>query len=122
MPMRLQKEEKIALVLLLMAFSSLAIAAWAMGGLDQSTNAKAASKVSVEGNILGINPTKGGGNLILQLDSAPEAIFIPQDSGAKEVMDKIKIGDRIRVRGSPTEFQGAREIKVDWARDVEVIE
>lgn len=119
--MRLQKEEKIAVVLLLMAISSLAIAAWAIGGFEQSVTAEDRSKVSVEGKVLKINPTKSGGNLIIQLDSVPASIFVSQDSGAQEIMSRVKIGDEIRARGRMTEFQGADEIKVDRAGDIEII-
>ncbi|MFB3765089.1 MAG: OB-fold nucleic acid binding domain-containing protein [Methanotrichaceae archaeon] len=117
----LQKEEKIAVILLLMALSSLAIAAWAIGGFDQGTAANTGSGVSVEGMILGLNPTKSGGNLIIQLDSTSADIFIAQDSGAQEILGKVKIGDRIWVKGRLTEYQGSKEIQVDSARDVEVI-
>ncbi|MGA9099817.1 MAG: hypothetical protein WB392_12900 [Methanotrichaceae archaeon] len=119
--MRLQKEEKIAIVLLLMALSSLAIAAWSIGGLEQSATTNVNSEVSVEGMVLGLNPTKSGGNVILQLDSTPAAVFVSQNSGAKEVMGKVKIGDRIRVMGKETDFQGSKEITVNRAKDVEVI-
>jgi DNA/RNA endonuclease YhcR with UshA esterase domain len=120
--MIIQKEEKIAMVLLLMALGSLVVAAWAVGGFEQSATATADSGVSVDGVVLELNPTKSGGNLILKLDSTPAAIFVPQGSGAQDVMDKVKIGDRIRVKGSPTQFQGSEEIKVDRALDIKVIE
>ncbi len=73
--MRLQKEEKVALVLLLMALSSLIIAAWAIGGLEQSMTS-ASSAFSIEGKVLELNPTKSGSNLIIKLDSIPESIFV----------------------------------------------
>ncbi len=120
--MRLQKEEKIAVVLLLMALSSLTIAAWAIGSLDQSATTNANSEVSVEGKVLELNPTKSGGNVILQLDSTPTAIFISQNSGAKEIMGKVKIGDSIRVKGRQADFQGSKEITVNKATDVEVLD
>ncbi len=123
--MRLQKEEKIALILLLMALSSLAIAAWAFSGSEQesvqSTATAKDSSVSVEGIVLEMNPTKSGGNLLIRLDSTPAAIFVPQDSGAKDVMSKVKIGNKIEVKGRPTEFQGAEEIKVDRVKDIEIV-
>lgn len=120
--MRLQKEEKIAVVLLLMALSSLAIAAWAIGGFEQSATAAASSAVSVEGKVLELNPTKSGGNLIIKLDSTPASIFVPQDSGAQEIMSKVKIGDKIRARGMIADFQGSKEIKAGRAGDIEVLE
>ena len=108
-------------MLLLMALSSLTVAAWAIGSFDQSSTTNVNSVVSVEGKVLEINPTKSGGNVILQLDSTPEAAFVSQNSGAKEVMGKVKIGDMIRVKGKETDFQGSKEIAVNSAEDVEVI-
>ena len=120
--MRLQKEEKIAAVLVLMALSSLAIAAWATGGFEQSVTSAVSSQVSVKGKVIELNPTKSGGNLIIKLDSVPASIFVPQDSGAQEIMSKVKIGDKIRAKGRMTEFQGSEEIKASKAGDIEVIE
>ncbi len=119
--MRLQKEEKIAIILLMMALGSLAIAAWTFGSSEQSMTAKVESSASVEGTVLEMNPTKSGGNLLIQLDSTSAAIFIPQDSGAQEIMDRIHIGDRIRVKGKITDFHGSEEIKIDRVKDIEVI-
>jgi len=120
--LRLQKEEKIAAVLVLMALSSLAIAAWATGGFEQSVTSAVSSQVSVKGKVIELNPTKSGGNLIIKLDSVPASIFVPQDSGAQEIMSKVKIGDKIRAKGRMTEFQGSEEIKASKAGDIEVIE
>lgn len=122
MLLRLQKEEKIAIVLLLMAISSLGVAAWAVGGFEKSVTANANSEVSLEGKVIELNPTKSGGNVVLQLDSTPTAVFISQSSGAKEVIGKVKIGDRIRVKGKLTDFQGSKEIAVNMAKDVEMID
>ena len=108
-------------MLLLMALSSLTIATWAIGGLEQSTTVNANSEVSVEGKVLELNPTKSGGSVILQLDSTPAAVFVSQNSGAQEIMSKVKIGDRIRVKGKQTDYQGSKEIAVNSAKDVEVI-
>ncbi len=122
--MRMQKEEKIVLVLLLMALGSLAVAFWAFGPegsvVNGSTSAQKDASLSVEGTVLEVKSTKSGGNLLLKLDSTPLSIFVPASSGAGEVQEKVKPGDRVRVKGTVSEYQGSEEILVERARDVEI--
>ena len=79
--MRMQKEEKIVVVLLLMALGSLAVAFWAFspedGGQKSSSDSMSQKDagLSVEGLVLEIKPTKSGGNLLLKLDSTPASDF-----------------------------------------------
>ena len=119
--MRMQKEEKIVVVLLLMALGSLAVAFWAFGPEEVAT-AGATQKdagLSVEGLVLEMSPTKSGGNLLLRLDSTPLSIFVPASAGAGEVQGEIKPGDRVRVKGTVEEYQGTEELKVARAGDIE---
>ncbi|VVB68769.1 Uncharacterised protein [uncultured archaeon] len=122
--MRMQKEEKVAAVLLLMALGSLAVAFWAFGpedGASDSTSREKDASLSVQGLVLEVKPTKSGGNLLLKLDSTPLSIFIPASAGAGEVQNKVKIGDRVAVRGLVWEYQGEEELKVARAADVQII-
>lgn len=123
--MRMQKEEKIVVVLLLMALGSLAVAFWAFGPEDGapevSSVAEKASSLSVQGLVLEVNPTKSGGNLLLKLDSTPLSIFIPASAGAGEVQNKVKLGDRVVVKGSVSEYQDEEELKVAKAGDVQIV-
>jgi DNA/RNA endonuclease YhcR with UshA esterase domain len=122
--MRMQKEEKIVVVLLLMALGSLAVAFWAFG-LEEVTDSNAAAKkdasLYVEGLVLEMKPTNTGGNLLLRLDSTPLSIFVPASSGAGEVQKKVRVGDRVRIRGTVSVFQGTEEIKVERANDVGLV-
>jgi predicted extracellular nuclease len=70
---------------------------------------------------LEIKPTKTGGHLLLKLDSTSTPIFVPRDSGAGDVQRRVNVGDRIRVRGTATEFGGKEELKVGRAADIEVL-
>ena len=55
--MKMQKEEKIVVVLLLMALGSLAVAEWTFGSSDQSTGTGISdSSISVEGHVLSMIP------------------------------------------------------------------
>ena len=122
--MRMQKEEKIVVVLLFMALGSLAVAFWAFGPEEgdadsDSAAAKENSLLSLEGLILEIKPTNTGGNLLLQLDSTAMPVFIPASAGAGELQEKLHAGDRIRVRGTVADFHGSEELKISRASDVQ---
>jgi len=121
----MQKEEKIAVVLLLMALGSLAVAFWAFYPDEATANSAATLEKdgghSEEGLVLGIKPTNSGGNLLLSLDTTSMPIFIPSSAGAKEVMSRVHVGDLVRVRGNVAVFQGKEELKVSRAADVQLI-
>jgi hypothetical protein len=122
--MRIQKEEKIVVVLLLMALGSLAVASWAFGPEEtggSTVQSKEDSQISLEGLVQEINPTKTGGHLIIKLDSTQMSVFVPRDSGAGDVQSRVNIGDRIRVKGIAAEFGGKKELKVGRAADIEVL-
>jgi hypothetical protein len=125
--MRMQKEEKIVVVLLFMALGSLAVAFWTFGpnvGEDDSDSAAAKEDalLSLEGSILEIKPTNTGGNLILQLDSTTMPVFIPASAGAGELREQLHAGDRIRVKGTVADFHGSEELKISRASDVQRLE
>jgi len=120
--MRMQKEEKTAVVLLLMAFGSLAVAFWAFNS-DESAQGNATSndinrRVSVEGLVTEINPTKSGGNLILKLDSTTLPVFVSANAGAKEIESRIGLGDRIQVNGLLREYNDEKEIVLERLEDL----
>jgi hypothetical protein len=120
--MRMQKEEKIVVILLLMALGSLAVAQWTFGESDQSAAVdKSYSSISAEGHVLDIKPTKTGGNLLLRLDTINISIFVPRNSGADDVKSRIHSGDLVRIRGVLSEFNGNREIKIARSSDIEGI-
>lgn len=124
--MRMQKEEKIVVVLLLMALGSLAVAFWAFSPEDVGQKSPSDSMsqkdagLSVEGLVLEIKPTKSGGNVLLKLDSTLLPIFIPARAGAKELQARIQAGDRVRVRGTVSTFQGKEELVVSRQSDIQV--
>lgn len=111
----LQREEKIAVVLLLMALSSLAVAYWAFGtsGSDDDT--------SLSGRIVSIRETRTGGHLIITLDTTPMQIFLPARV-AERVRGSLSPGDRIEVRGRVSEYMGRSEIEVRRPSDIVIAE
>lgn len=123
--MRMQKEEKIVVVLLLMALGSLAVAFWTFSpeeGNGDGAAAKADSLLSLEGLILEMKPTNTGGNLLLRLDSTSMPVFIPASAGAGELREQLHAGDRIRIRGTVEDFHGSEELKISRAADVQRLE
>ena len=55
------------------------------------------------------------------LYSTPLAVFVSRDSGANEILNRIGLGDRIRVKGSLWDFNGKKEIKLKRSGDLEKI-
>jgi len=111
--MRMQKEEKIVVVLLFMALGSLSVAFWAMGDLDSS-------EVTVEGIVESIQSTMSGGHLIIRLDSTEMPIFVSSRCGAEMVKEKVQRGDRVEVVGEVSEYRDRDEIVVKGPMDVTV--
>jgi DNA/RNA endonuclease YhcR with UshA esterase domain len=124
--MRMQKEEKTAVVLLLMALGSLAVAFWAFDSGDNLQEGIASTDneglISVEGLVMEMNPTKSGDNLIIELDSTPLPVFIPRDSGAEEILRRVSLGDRIQVNGVLWEYNDNKEIKLERSGDLKIID
>lgn len=109
-------------VLLLMALGSMAVAEWTFGDSDQSSVAgKSDSSISIEGRVIEISGTKTGGNLVFQLDTTNNSIFVPSRSGAKDIQGRVHSGDNVRITGTLSEFNGKKEIKIARSADVVVI-
>ncbi len=132
--MRMQKEEKTVIVLLLMALASLAVAYWTFALEEDSALAGSATlsgldkpaevdqdRISLEGSILNLKRTMSGGHLLINLDSTTSPVFIPHNSGAEELSSRLKMGDRIRVTGAKKSFQGKEEIEVSRSSDLQII-
>ncbi len=128
--MRMQKEEKIVVILLFMALGSLAAAFWAFSpeGSSVPDTGEAASLgdssslITLEGRITRAESTRTGGNLILNLDSTAMPVFIPASAGAKELSIQMKRGVRVRITGTITSYQGEDELKVSQKADVSLLE
>ena len=135
--MRMQKEEKVVVVLLLMALGSLAVAFWAFssdsfpsGSFDSDSSDSASGSlwngegkaggqsISLQGSIVELKRTGSGGHLLISLDSTSLPVFVPARSGAEELAGALKRGDRIEVKGTVREYQGREEIEVSRSSDV----
>ena len=117
----MQKEEKVVVVLLLMALGSLFAASWALGDFDPPAEPdRVPTSIVAEGQVSSIATTEGG-HLIIRLQYSAMPIFVKSESGALDVATRVAKGDQIRVRGEVSEYQGRRELSVQRAEDVEVL-
>ncbi len=116
----MQKEEKVVVVLLIMAVLSLIIGYFGFSSQVEtySKDSKIGERVYVEGTILSRQMTGTGDNLILKLSNIEVNVFISKNNGAKEVYNSVKTGDRVRITGKVQEYKNAREIVVESAKDV----
>ena len=116
----MQKEEKVVVVLLVMATLSLIVAYFGFSTQTQaySKDSKLGEQVYVEGVVLSKQMTRTGDNLILTLSNLNIKVFVPRDSGAKEIYDAVKTGDSVRVTGKVQEYKNSRELVVGSAGDV----
>jgi len=119
----MQKEEKVVVVLLLMAVLSLVIACFGFSPQTEaySKDSKLGERVYIEGTVVSKQMTKTGDNLILKISNLNINVFVPKNNGAKEVYNSIKIGDSVRITGKVQEYNNAREIVVESAKDVVLI-
>jgi len=116
----MQKEEKIVVVLLVMAVLSLIIGYFGFAPVANaySPESKVGDKIFVEGTILQKQMTAKGDNLILTLSNLNIKVFIAKNNGAQDVFNATKKDDKVRIEGKVAEYMNAREIVVESAKDV----
>ncbi|MDP2844889.1 MAG: OB-fold nucleic acid binding domain-containing protein [Candidatus Methanoperedens sp.] len=116
----MQKEEKIVVVLLIVAVLSLVIGYFGFSSQTAaySPDSKIGERVYVEGTILNKQMTGKGDHLILKLSNLNVNVFVRKNNGAKEVYNAVKTGDMVRITGKVDVFNDKREIVVESAKDV----
>jgi len=116
----MQKEEKVVVVLLIMAVLSLIIAFFGFSSQPgvYSKDSKLDERVYVEGTVESKQMTKTGDHLIIKLLNLDVNVFVTKDNGAKEVYDSLGKGDKVRITGKVQEYKNVREIVVGSAGDV----
>ncbi len=119
----MQKEEKVVVMLLIMAALSLTICYLGFSSETKaySKDSKLGERVYVEGTLLTKQMTRTGDHLILAISNLNIKVFVSKDNGAKEVYDSVKIRDRVRITGKVSEYKNAKEIVVESAKDVVMI-
>ena len=129
--MMMQREEKVVLVLLLMALGSLAVAFWAFAPDDSGNDGLSRAglqewsgpevSTSLEGLVQEIKPTKSGGHILVTIDSTPVPIFITRQAGAEKLLGVMKKGDRLWAKGLQKYYPGREEIEVTRLADVKIL-
>lgn len=129
----MEKEEKVVVVLLIMALSSLSTAYLFFGpeiaGAGQKLEEKApqythesevGERVTLDAEVLSKRFTYTGDHLLLEVDFDSEvlSVFIPKTAGAESLDSLINEGDFISVTGTISEYEGKKEIKVERKEDV----
>jgi DNA/RNA endonuclease YhcR with UshA esterase domain len=129
----MEKEEKVVVVLLVMALFSLSIAYMLFGqelaGAEQQSKGKAlqythesevGEKVSLDAEVLSKRFTYTGDHLLLEVnfDSEVLSVFIPKTAGAEALNESINEGDFISITGIISEYNGGKEIKVERKEDI----
>lgn len=123
----MQKEEKVGAVLLIVALLSLAVIYFVITiPIDVerlSDESKLDDKVYAEGLVMDKRMTRTGGHLILsiKMDVGTINIFAHRESGAAEIDEKVREGDRIRAYGILDEFRGERQIRIQSGGDITVL-
>ena len=123
----MEKEEKVVIVLLLMALSSLSVAYFCFGlefaGAGKvsggefkqySPESEVGDRVNLEAEVLSKRFTYTGGHLLLKVDynSEPLTVFVPSNAGVEALDESINKGDFVSITGIVTEYEGEKEIKV----------
>jgi DNA/RNA endonuclease YhcR with UshA esterase domain len=129
----MEKEEKVVVVLLVMALSSLSIAYLFFGpelaGAGQKSEGKSlqythksevGEKVTFDAEVLSKRFTYTGDHLLLEVDSNSEvlSVFIPKTAGAEALDSSIDEGDLIGITGTISEYNGKKEINVERKEDI----
>ena len=122
----MQREEKVVVILLMMALLSLGILYLILPGpgdiVDRATlfsrESALGSEVYTEGVIFDKRVTDGG-HLMLWIGPERTKVFISHDVGAAEVAKVIERGDLVRIYGIVAEYEG--EIEIDVKSEAHVI-
>ncbi|MCQ1536975.1 hypothetical protein FTO70_15110 [Methanosarcina sp. KYL-1] len=129
----MEKEEKVVVVLLIMALSSLFAAYLCFGpgiaGMGKSPGGESwqytpeageGERVSLEAEVLSKRFTYTGEHLLLKVDCGSEVltVFVPSEAGAGALEESISEGDILSITGVVSEYEGEREIKVAKKEDI----
>jgi len=113
----MQSEEKIAIILLVMASLSLAVAYLTFlphGEYPEYSDcAEIGDQAQTQGVITEMRTTNTGGHLILYIKDGKGCkimIFVPEGA---EIQPSPKVGDEITLHGRVSEYRGEREIVVN---------
>lgn len=129
----MEKEEKVVVVLLIMALSSLLTAYLFFGSelawtgqksegkaLQYTHESEVGERVTLDAEVLSKRFTYTGENLLLEVnfDSEVMSVFVPKTAGAEALNSSVKKGDFISITGTVSEYKGKKEIMVERKDDI----
>lgn len=129
----MEKEEKVVVVLLVMALASLSTAYVFFGSelagaghksegkaLQYTHESEVGERVTLDAEVLSKRFTYTGDHLLLDVDFDSEmlVVFVPRTAGAEALNSSIKKGDFISITGTISEYKGKREITVERKEDI----
>jgi DNA/RNA endonuclease YhcR with UshA esterase domain len=124
----LQKEEKITIILMVMALLVLIIAYFGFiveesEPLTYSNRTDIGDQVEFQGDVVGKRSTFTGNHLMLTVDSEGSLIkvFIHRNNGADQVNRSVDVTDTVKIIGVVDEYEGEREIVVKSPQDIRVV-
>ena len=116
----LQREERIALLLLSLVAATVLVSALAVEGMGKETFASPFSAASQEGDLVilegavtGARATAEGGHLILTINTT--TVFLPSPVAAQVA---VREGDRLRVTSIVQRYRGEVEIVAQSGEDI----
>ncbi len=125
----LQKDEKITVVLMVMALLVIIIAYFGFiaGGSDPSEytdRSNVGDKVMLHGQVVDKRGTFTGDHLILTVDSERSIVkvFVNRNNGASLVNKSVDVADTVEITGILEEYEGEIEIVVERPGDVRVLQ
>lgn len=125
----LQKEEKITIVLLVMAVLVLIIAyfgfvAQKVEAAEYSEQSAVGDSVVLKGEVVGKRGTFTGDHLILTIDARGSLVkvFIHRNSGAAQVNGSVDVTDTVEIIGLVDEYEGEQEIVLKGPEDITILE
>jgi hypothetical protein len=121
--MMFEKQERTALMLLLVVLVSCGIFAWISEGIGKSPFAQNYTSEAAEGSLVSylgvvqkVAPTISGGNTILEMSGVQ--IFLPSSVSGDL---KFSAGDTIQVYGVVQQWKEKREILVKDPKDITIL-
>lgn len=126
----MKKEEKIVIILLCMVLLSLAITYvtfFSAGSQHEKSSFSSRSlpgdEVYLEGNVVTKRFTYTGNHLLMNVEygDGTVVVFIPSDSGAKDVNSRVNENDRISLTGTVQEYNEELEILIHNSNDINVL-
>ena len=124
----LQKEEKITIVLMIMALMVLIIAYFGFIANDAepseySDKSQIGDNIILHGEVVGKRGTFTGDHLILtvDVDNSLTKVFIHRNNGAGQVNRSVNAADHVEIIGIVDEYEGDKEIIVDRPENIRIL-